>query len=458
MAVGPSRDRTREIAAELAAAGRPRLRVVDNPERRTPHALNLGDRGRPPRHPRPGRRPRRADRRLHRAGRGAAGGDRRRQRRRGHGRPGRYPVRGGRGAATPPVRARGQPFHLADVAGRPGRDRVPRRVQARGGSAGRRRLRRDHAPGPGLGAQLPPAASGARRLVLPGAAGHLPTALHGCARWPSRCTTRASGAARSSGVTPTPPTPATWRRRRPWSAIARGHWPAVLGRRTRSRLLRAGRASHRSGIAPSWSYVTVAARAACRLPRGGGCRSCWRPPTCPGGRASLWVARLAAPRPHRHLGAIARFDRFKVVVCAQFRGRGPVGDVVAIDSSARVRQYVYTKLGLVHPVRMSSRRHAAGPDRCPGRSYAGGAAQARRRGAGGHARGLRRAARDRYQIITEHPVGHIIAEDTGLGFERSDGRHGHPDLPAGPEREQKKAAYAQLADRLEADCGVRRPT
>ena len=29
--------------------------------------------------------------------------------------------------------------------------------------------------------------------------------------------------------------------------------------------------------------------------------------------------------------------------------------------------------------------------------------------------------RDRYQIITEHPVGHIIAEDTGLGIERTDG-------------------------------------
>ena len=28
---------------------------------------------------------------------------------------------------------------------------------------------------------------------------------------------------------------------------------------------------------------------------------------------------------------------------------------------------------------------------------------------------------DRYQIITEHPVGQIIAEDTGLGFERTDG-------------------------------------
>ncbi len=29
--------------------------------------------------------------------------------------------------------------------------------------------------------------------------------------------------------------------------------------------------------------------------------------------------------------------------------------------------------------------------------------------------------RDRYQIITEHDKGHIIAEDTGLGLERSNG-------------------------------------
>jgi hypothetical protein len=28
--------------------------------------------------------------------------------------------------------------------------------------------------------------------------------------------------------------------------------------------------------------------------------------------------------------------------------------------------------------------------------------------------------RDRYQIITEHKRGQIIAEDTGLGFERTD--------------------------------------
>lgn len=40
LAVGPSSDRTAEIAAELALKDR-RLRVVDNPVGRTPHALNL---------------------------------------------------------------------------------------------------------------------------------------------------------------------------------------------------------------------------------------------------------------------------------------------------------------------------------------------------------------------------------------------------------------------------------
>ena len=40
LAIGPSRDRTAEIAAEIAA-GDPRVRVVDNPAGRTPHALNL---------------------------------------------------------------------------------------------------------------------------------------------------------------------------------------------------------------------------------------------------------------------------------------------------------------------------------------------------------------------------------------------------------------------------------
>src|SRR5215218_3635240 len=41
LSVGPSHDRTREIANALAAAD-PRIRVVDNPGARTPRALNLG--------------------------------------------------------------------------------------------------------------------------------------------------------------------------------------------------------------------------------------------------------------------------------------------------------------------------------------------------------------------------------------------------------------------------------
>jgi phenylpyruvate tautomerase PptA (4-oxalocrotonate tautomerase family) len=63
--------------------------------------------------------------------------------------------------------------------------------------------------------------------------------------------------------------------------------------------------------------------------------------------------------------------------------------------------------------------------------------------------------RDRYQIITEHPVGHIIAEDTGLGLERSDGVMVIQIFQQGRTTEQKKAAYEQLARRLETACQVR---
>jgi phenylpyruvate tautomerase PptA (4-oxalocrotonate tautomerase family) len=63
--------------------------------------------------------------------------------------------------------------------------------------------------------------------------------------------------------------------------------------------------------------------------------------------------------------------------------------------------------------------------------------------------------RDRYQIITEHPVGHIIAEDTGLGFERSTGVTVVQIFQQGRTAEQKKAAYALLADRLAAECAVK---
>ena len=63
--------------------------------------------------------------------------------------------------------------------------------------------------------------------------------------------------------------------------------------------------------------------------------------------------------------------------------------------------------------------------------------------------------RDRYQIITEHPVGQIIAEDTGLGYERTDGVTVIQIFQQGRSAAQKQAAYEQLAKRLEAECGVR---
>jgi phenylpyruvate tautomerase PptA (4-oxalocrotonate tautomerase family) len=61
--------------------------------------------------------------------------------------------------------------------------------------------------------------------------------------------------------------------------------------------------------------------------------------------------------------------------------------------------------------------------------------------------------RDRYQIITEHPVGHIIAEDTGLGIERTDGVVVVQIFQQGRSQQQKVAAYAALAERL-AECDV----
>ena len=63
--------------------------------------------------------------------------------------------------------------------------------------------------------------------------------------------------------------------------------------------------------------------------------------------------------------------------------------------------------------------------------------------------------RDRYQVIHEHRPGRIIAEDTGLGLERTDGVVVIQVTQQGRDDDQKKALYAALADRLEADAGVR---
>ena len=63
--------------------------------------------------------------------------------------------------------------------------------------------------------------------------------------------------------------------------------------------------------------------------------------------------------------------------------------------------------------------------------------------------------RDRYQIITVHPVGHIIAEDTNLGLERTDELVVLQIFQQGRTDDHKRAAYARLAERLEVEVGLR---
>jgi phenylpyruvate tautomerase PptA (4-oxalocrotonate tautomerase family) len=59
--------------------------------------------------------------------------------------------------------------------------------------------------------------------------------------------------------------------------------------------------------------------------------------------------------------------------------------------------------------------------------------------------------RDRFQIITKHDPGEIIAEDAGLGFERSDGVVMiHVFTQGGRTPEAKQALYAKIAENLAA--------
>lgn len=61
---------------------------------------------------------------------------------------------------------------------------------------------------------------------------------------------------------------------------------------------------------------------------------------------------------------------------------------------------------------------------------------------------------DRYQIISEHSVGQIIAEDTGLGFERTTGVTVIQIVQQGRSEAQKKAVYRELAARLHSRCKI----
>jgi phenylpyruvate tautomerase PptA (4-oxalocrotonate tautomerase family) len=62
---------------------------------------------------------------------------------------------------------------------------------------------------------------------------------------------------------------------------------------------------------------------------------------------------------------------------------------------------------------------------------------------------------DRYQVISEHKPGRIVFEDTGLGFERTDGVVLVQVVQQGRTEDQKRALYAALAAALEQRAGVR---
>lgn len=62
---------------------------------------------------------------------------------------------------------------------------------------------------------------------------------------------------------------------------------------------------------------------------------------------------------------------------------------------------------------------------------------------------------DRYQIITEHPAGQIIVEDSGLDLQRTAGVTVVQIVQQGRRRAQKEQVYRELALRLETECGIR---
>lgn len=62
--------------------------------------------------------------------------------------------------------------------------------------------------------------------------------------------------------------------------------------------------------------------------------------------------------------------------------------------------------------------------------------------------------RDRYQIVHEHPADHMIIEDTGLGFNRTDSLVILSITSKARPKEKKQKLYSLLAERLEAECGI----
>lgn len=62
--------------------------------------------------------------------------------------------------------------------------------------------------------------------------------------------------------------------------------------------------------------------------------------------------------------------------------------------------------------------------------------------------------RDRYQLITEHKRGQIIAEDTGLGYERTDDIVIIQIFQQGRSLRHKRAEYRALAEEVNRRTGL----
>ena len=62
--------------------------------------------------------------------------------------------------------------------------------------------------------------------------------------------------------------------------------------------------------------------------------------------------------------------------------------------------------------------------------------------------------RDRYQVLTEHPPGHLVLQDSGLGIDRSDRMVLVEVVQQGRSEAQKRALYASLARRLNEAVGL----
>ena len=88
------------------------------------------------------------------------------------------------------------------------------------------------------------------------------------------------------------------------------------------------------------------------------------------------------------------------------------------------------------------------------RAVARRAAAARGRGAGGMLEVFAAPPRDRYQVITEHRSATSSPRTPGSASSARDGVMVVQIFQQGRSDEQKKAAYAALAERLEAECGV----